>query len=99
MVEILLPVHDNQGRPFEESMFTRVREELTDRFGGATAFTRAPAQGTFDDRGQVQRDDIVIFEVMTPTLDRRWWASYRERLQQHFAQDEIVIRCMRIERL
>ena len=76
LVEILLPLQDNQGRPFPEAMFTAIREALTKQFGGATAFTRAPAQGTFDDKGKVQHDDIVIFEVMTEALDREWW---RER--------------------
>jgi hypothetical protein len=63
------------------------------------AFTRAPAQGTFEDKGTVHRDDILIFEVMTDRLDRVWWASYRAKLEAAFAQDEIVVRTSPIERL
>jgi hypothetical protein len=36
LIEILLPVRDNHGRPFPETKFTAIREALTNRFGGAT---------------------------------------------------------------
>ena len=99
LIEILLPVHDNQGRAFPEAKFAAIRQALTSRFGGATAFTRAPAQGTFEDKGKVQHDDIVIFEVMADALERDWWAAYRSKLEDEFAQDEIVIRASEITRL
>lgn len=50
LVEILLPVADNEGRPFAAHKYADVREELTRRFGGITAFTRAPAQGSITPR-------------------------------------------------
>jgi len=31
------------GRPLPASNYTAVRDELTERFGGLTAYTRAPA--------------------------------------------------------
>jgi hypothetical protein len=64
-----------------------------------TAFMRAPAHGTTEDKGQFQHDDIVILEVMTDALDRNWWASYRTRLEREFGQDEIVIRATEMLRL
>ena len=36
LVEILLPVADNEGRPFAAHKYADVREELTRRFGGIT---------------------------------------------------------------
>jgi hypothetical protein len=42
LVEILLPVRDNAGATFPKSSFDLVKNELTDRFGGQTAFTRSP---------------------------------------------------------
>ena len=41
LVEILLPVADNEGQPFDAHKYAVVREELSRRFGGITAFTRA----------------------------------------------------------
>jgi hypothetical protein len=45
LVEILLPLNDNRGRPFAPEKYPAVRQHLTERFGGLTAFTRSPAQG------------------------------------------------------
>jgi hypothetical protein len=92
LVEILLPLRDNEGQPFGADKYAAIRQYLTERFGGMTAFTRSPAEGTFaDDRGTVH-DDIVVFEVMTETLDQEWWRAYRRRLEREFRQDEIVVR-------
>ena len=43
LIQILLPTHDNDGQPFPHATFATVRRELTDAFGGVTAYTRAPA--------------------------------------------------------
>ena len=89
----------NDGRRFEEALFTNVRQVITGRFGGVTAFMRAPAEGTNEDRDGVRHDDIGILEVMTETLDLQWWTSYRSQLEKDFAQDEIVIRASPMTRL
>ena len=99
LVEILLPVAGNDGQPFHPQKYTDIRAELTRRFGGMTAFARAPAHGEFHDRGAVVHDDIIVFEVMSETLDSEWWAAFRKRVEQEFAQDEIVIRASTITRL
>ncbi len=92
LVEIFLPLYDNEGRSFPEQMYSDVRRELMQRFGGLTAFTRAPAQGLWESEGKTARDDIVIFEVMAETLDAAWWFGYRRRLETTFRQDAIVMR-------
>lgn len=99
LVEILLPLYDNEGRRFESSEYDRVRDELIADFGGVTAFRRAPAEGVWAEAGEVSRDRIVIFEVMADALDRAWWRAYRERLERRFRQDEIVVRATLFERL
>jgi hypothetical protein len=99
LVEILLPVANNEGQPFDAQKYVVVREELSRRFGGITAFTRAPAEGSSHARGTTVHDDIIVFEVMTDTLDRPWWEAYRRHLEQSFSQNEIVIRAVAITRL
>jgi len=100
LVEFFLPVFDNGGARFSKEEFDGVRRELTERFGGVTAFTRSPAKGLWaDDTGLVRRDDLVSFEIMTETLDRAWWRSYREQLGERFRQHEIVMRASSFERL
>lgn len=100
LVQLLLPLYDNAGRPFPAKRYTAIRDELTERFGGLTAYTRAPAQGLWQESdGPPKRDDIVVYEVMTDTLDRAWWRVYRRTLEQRFAQEELVIRSQAVERL
>ena len=100
LVEFFLPVFDNGGARFPKAEFDRVRRELTERFGGVTAFMRSPAMGLWaDDTGVVRRDDLVTFEIMTETLDRDWWRNYREQLGQRFRQQEIVMRASSFELL
>jgi len=100
LIEFFLPLFDNGGARFPKEEFERVRRELTERFGGVTAFMRSPAMGLWaDDTGQVRRDDIVSLEIMTETLDRDWWRNYREQLDKRFRQQEIVMRASSFERL
>jgi hypothetical protein len=100
LVEFFLPVFDNSGAHFPKEDFVRVRTELTERFGGVTAFMRSPAMGLWaDDSGEVRHDDLVSFEVMTGTLDRDWWRNYREQLAKRFRQQEILMRATSSELL
>jgi hypothetical protein len=100
VVEIFLPLKRNDGSAQPQALFAEVRAELVERFGGLTAFTRAPAEGLWeDDDGSVDRDEIVIFEVVADALERDWWARFRYRLQQRFEQEEILIRASAAERL
>ena len=100
LVQLLLPLYDNAGRAFPAEHYTAIRDELTERFGGLTAYSRSPAQGLWQESdGPPRRDDIIVYEVMTDTLDREWWRAYRRALEKRFAQDELVIRSQTVERL
>lgn len=100
LIQLFLPLYDNAGQAFPATRFETVRTELTDVFGGVTAFVRAPAVGIWEDKGgDVQRDHVVLVEVMVAQLDHGWWARYRQQLQRRFAQDEILVRAIAIERL
>jgi hypothetical protein len=99
LIQILLPLKDNDGQPFDPGVFGHVRSELAERFGGITTFTRAPAEGVWKEDGRTSRDDVVVFEIMAPGLDRPWWEAYRARLEQRFRQEAIVVRSIRIDML
>ena len=93
LIELLLPLNDNGGRPFGAEKYAAVREYLIERFGRVTTFTRSPTQGATTEKGTTVDDEIVVFEVMTETLDRSWWwGGYRHQLELEFRQDEIVVR-------
>ena len=100
LVQLILPVYGPDGRPFGHDAFVRVRGELTDRFGGTTAYTRAPAEGTWEDpEGRVQHDDVIVVEVMTDSLDRAWWRGYAAEISVRFRQEAVAIRAIEFEAL
>jgi hypothetical protein len=100
LVQILLPLHDNEGHSFPKDRFDQVRDELTASFGGVTFYRRSPAEGLWQQAiGSVDREDVVIFEVMTQNLDRAWWQRYREELADRFRQKDLVVRAIAVERL
>ena len=100
LVQLLLPLYDNDGRPFPSSHFAEVRTGLMEQFGGLTAYSRAPAEGEWSEAdGRATRDDIVVYEVMVDHLDREWWGRFRAELELRFAQQELVARAMPVERL
>ena len=99
LVQLLLPLLRNDGARQPQALFAEVRQELVDRFGGLTAYNRAPAQGLWNDQGGVERDEIVVYEVMVDDLDRAWWAAYRAGLAQRFGQKELVVRAQPVQLL
>ena len=99
LVQILLPLADNAGRRFDGAAYGRIRTELSERFGGITSFTRAPAHGVWKEGGHTSHDDLVVFEVMTREIDHPWWERYRAELERRFEQETIVIRAIKVEML
>ena len=100
LVQLLLPLYDNSGNRFPKARLREVADELTDRCGGVTAYLRSPAEGSWrEGSGAVDKDEVVMFEVMVDHLDRDWWSRYREALQTRFSQDELVVRATAMERL
>ena len=97
LIQLFLPLYDERGVAISHESFVAVRDLLTERFGGITAYSRAPAKGFWKDKGQVQRDDIVVFEVMTQRLDRRWWRAYRKTLEAGFRQKQLLVRAQVME--
>ena len=99
LIQILLPLYDNEGRRLPADLYGEVRSELTERFGGVTAFTHAPAEGLWKDEGKVRKDDIIVLEVMADELDAPWWRDYRRVLEKRFRQDTVVVRAQEIRLL
>ena len=99
LVEILLPTADNEGRRFPEERFEALRRELTERFGGATVFSQAPAEGFWKGGEGTAKDLIVIFEVMCESVDEGWWKDRRQRLEAEFRQEVVVVRAQEMRLL
>lgn len=93
LVQILLPLEDNAGKPLRRELFERTRAELIDQFGGITAHSGAPAEGVWQEgEGAVLLDRIVVIEVVVEHIDRGWWTQYRQELEHRFRQKAVMIR-------
>jgi hypothetical protein len=94
LIQILLPLIAHDPAQFE-----KLARELTEKLGGVTSIIRAPAEGRWQSGEKTELDDIAVIEVMTGSVDRAYWANLRQRLEQAFAQEEIVVRCQPLELL
>jgi hypothetical protein len=96
LIQILLPKETGNGKPIAQAWFEGLLNGLTDKFGGATSFVRAPGQGLWRSGGETQRDNIAVVEVMAERLDPVFWRCMRERLDKELSQKVIVIRAQEI---
>lgn len=92
LVQLLLPLYNNSGMRFEKNLYKEVRDELVNRFGGITAYTRAPVHGLWQESKQIVRDDLIIYEIMVETLEEERWRGYRMILENRFQQQSLVVR-------
>jgi len=100
LIQILLPIHASDGSPFAVEMFARVRMELTEQFGGVTAYSRSPATGLWKRNDEaIERDQVIMIEVVVDSFDRAWWIAYRGQLEQRFGQEEVLARALAMERI
>ena len=99
LVQLLLPVEGPGGR-FDRALYKKLEEELTARFGGLPAYTRAPATGLWEEQsGETVREQVVVYEVMAESLEPSWWGMLRRRLERQLDQEELVVRAQEIQRL
>jgi hypothetical protein len=100
LVQLLLPLTDNDGRAFAPDVYADLHETLTARFGGLTAYMRSPAEGLWAPRtGELNRDRVVLVEVMDTDFDAHWWRSCRTTLERVLRQESVVIRALPMEQL
>lgn len=103
IVQMLLPLQGQDGERLPQELFDAVRAELVARFGGLTAYSRSPARGLWVDEEQpgapVERDDVVVYEVLVEALDRGWWSGFRADLCGRLRQKELLVRAHAVELL
>ena len=100
LIQLLLPVNTSEGQDGARQAFALTRRELTDHFGGLTAYLRAPAVGVWTSpEGEREQDDVVMVEIVADRFDRAWWREYARTLAGRFAQEAIHVRALATELL
>jgi len=91
LVQILLPLRDNRGRPFKRSLHERLRKEITDEFGGLTAIPgrRRAASGS-----QPEKQSVTIWwcSKSCPPRTAHLVEALRNKLERRFRQEKLIIR-------
>src|SRR6187397_244047 len=96
LIQLLLP-QAKAGQSLDDQ-FRMTRAELVQKFQGLTAYQRAPALGAWrNPEGHLERDDVVMVEVVTERFDKPWWRGYQQVLAERFGQREIHIRALAID--
>ncbi len=99
LIQILLPLTDSQGEPWPSELHEQVKIKFTQEFGGMTAYVYSPAEGRWKDGGAQVEEDMVMYEVVTESLDTEWWAQYRTVLMSRFQQQDLMIRALPMQHL
>jgi hypothetical protein len=99
LIQLLLPIAvPDQAGAVVTTALAETRRELTERFGGSTAYVRSPAKGLWAaPDGELEQDEVVMVEVVADVLDRNWWKEYTERLAVRFHQQVIHARAMPVD--
>jgi hypothetical protein len=100
LVQILLPLFEKGGKKVSRTLLRATARQLAQEFGGITVYARAPAQGFWRRSGaKLDRDDVVVYEVMTKSVDVAFWRKRRRQLEKAFVQDAILVRATLVRRL
>jgi inorganic pyrophosphatase len=92
-IELFIPLINPKGKPYNEEKYNRLNATLTKKFGGLTVYSRAPVEGLWKKSAHnTITDNMIIYEVMTSTIDRIFWNSFKKYVGKEFNQEEIVIR-------
>lgn len=100
LIQIFLPLYDNNKQAFGRSLYDDLRTGLKEKFGGVTFYRNAAVEGVWkDETGNTNYDELIIAEVLTSDLDTEWWQQFKQGLEQIFKQEEILIRAIVFEKL
>ncbi|WP_276090387.1 inorganic diphosphatase [Pedobacter sp. JY14-1] len=92
LVQLFVPLNDRQGQPFPQQFYSKLSEELKERFRGVTVYSRAPAKGIWKrDAQDTELDELLIYEVLINARETEFWIDLKERLEQQLKQEEILV--------
>jgi hypothetical protein len=92
--DLYLPLTDNHGHPFADTLFDAVERRLLARFGGLTAQQRDfPLRGIWQGGRRLYLDQVIIMTVLDfqPRGNSRFIGQLKQALLREFDQLEILI--------
>jgi hypothetical protein len=90
ITQVLLPKHDNLGRPFRRKRFAAFHGRMIRKFGGWTR--KGLAEGAWlSVSGTMYSDEHWVYEIGHARPSLLFWTAEKERLKAEFEQEEIWI--------
>jgi hypothetical protein len=99
LIQVLLPLYDNNKQVFQKRVFDNIRDNLKDVFGGVTIYRNSPAEGVWSNETGTDYDELITAEIITNNLDKALWQQFKHELEHIFKQKEIMMRCIEFQKL
>lgn len=98
LFHIYLPLADNDGSPFSETLFTEVAVELSARFGGSTRarpVKEAAFLGEWVEPGarEMYQDEVIAYYVLADVSleTEAFFIQFKQSLLEQFRQKDIFL--------
>lgn len=90
-LELILPEKTSDGKPFPQLYFSELQQELLDKFGGLTVYSRITAEGFWKNETDAVQQNVVVYELMLSKFEANYWKQMKLNLEKKFSQDEVMI--------
>lgn len=93
LIQLFLPLTNS---PSADKKLKALEQKLIKNFGGLSIYAQNPASGSWRKKGQLEKDKMMVFEVMVPVFNEKFWKKLKTSLERQFGQKEILIRSLDI---
>jgi len=93
LIQLFLPVTNS---PSADKKLEALEQKLIKNFGGLSIYAQNPVSGSWRKKGQLEKDKMMVFEVMVPVFNEKFWKKLKTSLEKQFGQKEILIRSLDI---
>lgn len=93
LIQVFLPLEGKNGRRPD---IVRIEAEFDQKFGGVSTYRQSPVSGKWLKDGRVERDDLLVIEVLAGSFDTQYWSKFRSGLEKLLGEQEILIRALKI---
>ncbi|WP_230145299.1 MULTISPECIES: inorganic diphosphatase [unclassified Pedobacter] len=89
LIQLFLPFTD---LPSADTRLKTLEQLLIKKFGGLSIYAHQPVLGKWQDQTRLEKDKMIVFEVMVALFDKEFWKAIKSKLEKQFHQKEILIR-------
>jgi len=93
LIQLFLPLTNSRSA---DKKLKALEQKLIKNFGGLSIYAQNPVFGSWREKGQLEKDKMMVFEVIVSVLDQEFWKELKSSLKKQFRQKEILIRSLDI---